>query len=340
MADQLHTDILRRMAGQQKGDVADSPLTSSRAVRIALTKVAQDSVGLSLSVKTIDESVQSLDEMLADLPDDLMLVTLQRGGGLAGLMAVDMQLRAAVLEMQTVGAVSDKSADIRTATNTDKRMCDPLLNGLMTALPIAVLGTEFEGWMDGVTPAQMLQSTRSASLLLEDLQYRALRVTVALGAGEREGRIDLALPVLTRQLPPVDIPSPTIDWSSAFRAAVSDAPMALDAELCRFPISIGRAENLAVGDVLPLPGCTVASVRLRALDGKVIRQARLGQSGGKRAIRIEPEVLPEMDELTAMSASNSQAEPDVSLPTPDVAIEPAIDLVGDDIDMALADAEI
>lgn len=312
MADQQHTSILRRMAGRQGQDVGQNPLTSSRAVRIALTKVAQDSVGLNLTVGSIDEVVQPLDDMLAELSDDLMLVALRRGGNLAGLAAVDMQLRAAVVEMQTVRAVAEKPVESRAATRTDKRMCDPLLNGLIATLPHAVAGTEFEGWLDNASPGEMLQSVRSAGLVLDDHPYRVLRLQVTLAGGGREGMIALILPLLTQHIAPAAPVSDKIDWPMAFQATVCEAPLAFDAELCRFDMPIGQAENLSVGDLIPLEGCTVASVQLRALDGQAIRHARLGQSNGRRAIRIAPQELPDMEELTplpgdALAASVSQA---------------------------------
>jgi flagellar motor switch protein FliM len=89
MADNMHIDILRRMVGQRIDEVAQSPLTSSRAVRMALTKAAYDTVGLAVTVKSVEEVMQPLDEMLTGLANDLMLVDLQRQGLSAGLIALD-----------------------------------------------------------------------------------------------------------------------------------------------------------------------------------------------------------------------------------------------------------
>ena len=314
MADQQHISILQRMAGQRDTDVEDNPLTSSRAVRTVLAKVAQDTVGLGLTVSGIEEVIQPLDDMLGDLSDDLMLVGLHKGADLAGVAAIDMQLRAATLEIQTIGMVSENAVDPRPATNTDKRMCDPLLAGLLKMLPGAVAGTEFAGWLDGATAGDMLQSVRSAGLLLSDHPYRVLRLRVALGTAAREGMIALILPPNVPQIAPQPVVSDKGNWPGAFQAAVAQAPMVFEAELCRFPMSIGKAESLSPGDIVPLDGCTVASVRLRSLDGRVVKRARLGQSNGKRAVRIAAEQLPEMAELATMSADLSALQPDQVLP--------------------------
>ncbi|MDX8347781.1 FliM/FliN family flagellar motor switch protein [Cognatiyoonia sp. IB215446] len=346
MADQQHTHILRRMAGQPQTDVADSPLTSSRAVRIALTKVAQDSVGLTITVQAIEEETLPLDDLLTGLSDELMLVGVHRGGDLAGLLGVDMQLRAAVVEMQTAQIIGEKPAEFRNATKTDKRMCDPLLVSLLKALPHAVVGTEFSGWLDGTTSGDLLPSARAAGLLLRDQSYRIVRMRVSLGTGEREGMIALALPVATDDAAQHATAEPVADWPKLFRATVSDAPAAFDAELCRFQMPIGQAENLAIGDLIPLPGCTVASVKLRSLDGVSVRHARLGQSNGKRAVRIAAAPVSDMHELSAASVGMQADQPpdfaadiaseDALLAAP---TDAAMDL-GSELDDALEDTEM
>lgn len=338
MADQQHTHILRRMAEQPQTDVADSPLTSSRAVRIALTKVAQDSVGLAVNVLAIEEEVLPLDDMLTGLSDELMLVGVDRGGALAGVLGVDMQMRAAVVEMQTARMVAEKPVEFRNATRTDKRMCDPLLSGLLQALPHAVVGTAFSGWLDGTVLGDLLASSRAAGLLLRDQNYRIIRMRVSFGATAREGMIALALPLTTEDAPHPVTPEPEANWRALFRAGVADAPTAFEAELCRFQMPIGQAENLTIGDLVPLPGCTVASVRLRALDGTAVRHARLGQSNGKRAVRIAVAPVSEMDELpaapagmpsgTATAVTDDMAAEDPLLSAP---MEASLDL-GQDMD--------
>ncbi len=72
MTDSTQATILRRMTSSHETDVAENPLTSSRAVRLALTKAANDSVGLVLTVSSVAEDVSALDAMLDGLPDGLM----------------------------------------------------------------------------------------------------------------------------------------------------------------------------------------------------------------------------------------------------------------------------
>ena len=310
MADNSHTSILRRMTDPQADETAHSPLTTSRAVRMAMTKAAHGALGLVVTVTAVEEVTQPLDEMLPALADDLMLVALQRDAQPVGLLGLDMQMRAAVVELQTIGQVGKFPPDVRPATSTDKQMSEQLMTALLHDLAESVAGTEFEGWLDGVSHHDMVPHVRAAALMLEDQDYRILRLNVDLGVEGRAGDVILALPLQVE----VPVPqAPAIDktpWDPAFRQVLASVPSVFDVELHRFEIPLLQAENLQVGQLLPLPGCTVSSARLVSLDGCVELSAKLGQIGGKRAVRIEQAPVAGMSELAALPGDQSlQAEP-------------------------------
>jgi flagellar motor switch protein FliM len=299
MSESTHATLLRRMTRSHDVGVAENPLTSSRAVRLALTKAANDTVGLVLTVSSVAEDVSTLDPMLDGLPDGLMLVGLYRQDRLVGMIALDMQLRAAVLEMETMGALSPQPVDDRAPTRTDKMMCGPLIAGFLDAFPQAVRGTDFDGWGDHIVHEDQIADTRTAGLLLDDCPYRVVQMNVQLGSADRQGLLLMVLP-LVEELQ--DAPLPTeiaTDWDVDFPKAVQDAPAAMTALLHRFSLTLATARALQVGTVLPLPGCSVSSVRLVAPDGHEVAQARLGQSGGMRAVRLQAAPLPDLHDLTA-----------------------------------------
>ena len=303
MTESTHATILRRMTRAHAADVVENPLTSSRAVRLALTKAANDAAGLVLTVSSVAEEVNDLDAMLAGLPDGIMLVGLQRSGQLVGLIALDMQLRAAVLEMETMGVLSGQVADDRAPTQTDKVMCDPLLAGFLAAFPDAVRSTALEGWGDHVTHEARIADTRAAGLLLADVSYRLLQMDVQLGTTDRQGVLLMMLPFVEAVTEkPAPVPPLTPDWATEFTKVINDAPASLTALLHRFSIPLATAQKLHVGMVLQLPGCRVSSVKLIAADAKVVAQAKLGQSGGMRAVRIEAAPLPDLHDLDTAAA--------------------------------------
>ena len=298
MNDSTHLEILRRMTSGSAGEsAAEMPVSSSRAVRLALTKAVNDSVGLQLTVTSLSEETLKLDTMLAGLDDGLMLMALERGNDLTGLMAVDAELRAALLEMQTIGSLLNAKAEERDPTGTDKAMAEIALTEFLRALPEAINGTRLHGWVDGVTIAERIESARAAGLVLIDREYRIMRLDVDLVVAERTGQVLLILPLVQEPIAPVVPKNEEHDWGSRFRAAVSEAPASLDAYLHRFEMSLAAARRLTVGQVVPLPGCSVDSVQLESQDGQVVAEARLGQLGGKRALRLQAAPVMQMHDL-------------------------------------------
>ena len=89
-------------------------------------------------------------------------------------------------------------------------------------------------------------------------------------------------------------------------ASVSAAPATLDAVLYTMKLSLKQIDNLSAGQILPLYGATVGSVRLFAPDSTLVGTARLGQSGGMRAVRIEPPPDADMRDIPPPAAAVTQ----------------------------------
>lgn len=317
MSDSSQVTVLRRMTGGQPGATAESPQTWSRALRLALTKAAQDSVKLSLTVMGIGDEVHELDALLETLGDDLMLIGLERSGQLTGVIGLDTQMRAALLEIQTVGNLIGAPAEQRSATGTDVMMSIMMLEPFLSSLPAAMTGTECDGWLDDLHLGDRFADARAVGLSLNDGSYRALRVNVDLGVAERQGQVIIALPVAAEidKAAPAIVESP--DWAATFYDAVCGAPGQLDALLHRMTIPLGQARNLAVGQVLPLTGCTVNSVRLQTHDGQVVAHAKLGQFGGMRAVRVEAAPAPHLLDLPhAPSGDETSSQPALTATSP------------------------
>ena len=258
----MQTSILARMAVRQKTTVSDVPLTSSRALRVAMTRAADKALGLSLSVTGVGEEFMALDGIVDSLPAEYLYAGLERSGETIGLIGLDGQMRAAVIEMQTIGNLVKTPQTGRAPTSTDMMLAAPLCDMLLKLIPETTAGSDLDGWAGDVVLGDAFESLRSAGLALQDTGFRLMRLTLDLTVGERQGEIVLALPNL----------SP------------------LNAILCRMTLPIGKIDNLQVGDILPLYGATVSTVRLYAPEGIEVGAARLGQSGGMRAIRIETPV--------------------------------------------------
>ncbi len=302
-------DVLRRMVSPPPPAPEDVPITSSRAMRLAVTRAADKTHNLPLTVTSLEEEVLDLDAMLATLGPELLLVGMVDEMTLVGLSAFDAGLRSALIEVQTVGAVLAVVEDDRPPTGTDAAMMGPMLLAILAHLAETAPRTPLDGWGQGLHPSQQVPSTRAAGLILPERRYRVMRMTLDLQVEGREGRLVMALPDQTVS-PPVTVEAPIDeDWTTRFQAAVNAAPVRLKAELHRFKAPLYAVEDLSVGQVIPLTGCTVTSVKLHAADGRKVATARLGQSGGMRAVRVEQADLPGMHDIADLGGGGATGLP-------------------------------
>lgn len=290
------------MAARTSAPVVDVPLTSSRALRVAMTRAADKSLGLSLTVLGVEEEFTALDGMLEGLPSGHLFAGLMRDGAVVGILGIDTQMRAAAIEMQTMGRLAKIAAQDRPPTGTDMMLVVPLCEKLLQQMAETTLGSEMEGWADGVTLGPVFESLRAVGLALEESDYRLMRLSLDLCIAERHGEIILALPNHQARQKVDDVKPADQAWDKKMHLAVSAAPLALRAVLHKMTLSLGQVDHLRAGDIVPLYGAGVGSVRLFAADGVMVAEARLGQSGGKRAVRIETPAELAMRDLPAPQA--------------------------------------
>jgi flagellar motor switch/type III secretory pathway protein FliN len=162
-----------------------------------------------------------------------------------------------------------------------------------------------------------MDGARGVVLRLTEDRYRLLRIEVDLGVTGRSARLCLALPAARGEAAPEPEGS---DWTDRLHRSVLPAPTALTAVLHRMSLPISRLEDMVVGDVLPLEGVTVASIRLEGAGNTVVARARLGQVGGMKAVRLEEPPPPDMRDAappagapTRSSAPRAQAGPQVAV---------------------------
>ena len=290
------------MAKRSEPPVADVPLTSSRALRVAMTRAADKSLGLSLSVSNVGEALQSLDSLIEGLPSDQMYLALMRGGSTVGILGLDAQMRAAAIEMQTMGKLSTMIPAARAHTQTDLMLVAPLCEALLTQLHDTTRGSELEGWVDEISIGSAFENLRAAGLVLEDAEFRMMTLSLDLSVAERQAELCIALPNHQAPLQAETLAPCDHAWDIKMHETVSRALTTLTAVLHKMTLPLGQVNGLKVGHVLPLYGATVGSVRLYAPDGVFVTAARLGQSGGKRAIRVEPPAETGMRDLPAPKA--------------------------------------
>lgn len=268
----------------------EGPKSPARALRRAISR-ASAGVGLQITTLGIGIEELSLDAALVGLGDGMLILPLAGPGGPGGpvgLIAVDTDYRAALIEAQTLGQPLPRAPDPRPPTLADLALVRPVMVQFLGDLAADARATPLEGWTDGVGVGDAMTDARAAGLSLAAGPYRVVRLTLDLGAGERQGSALVVLPPggAAPAAAPV-APAEAAGWGRRLQDTVLSAPADLHAVLHRMRLTLTEAEALSPGQVLPLPGVTVASVRIEGPGGRSMTGARLGQVAGMRAVRIE-----------------------------------------------------
>jgi flagellar motor switch protein FliM len=290
--------VLRRKAEQARQALRQpqGPPGVGRALAEALRRAAEIELSLALSAPEATERRATPAELIEALPEQALLAVLIGPEDGAGLLALDGEALSAILEMRTLGRLGNRPAPARRPTRTDAAMVADMIDRLLAEFEAPLIETEAARWAAGWRYQLFLPEPRPLAVVLEEGVHRVLDLRIDLGVGARIGRALLALPATGRGLPrPAAAPpeasaaaAAAASWQAALDAAVGSAEVALDAVLGRVEIPLSTLAGLAPGDRLALPLAALGAVRLVAPGGGVVAEARLGQCGGLRAVRLAP----------------------------------------------------
>jgi len=130
---------------------------------------------------------------------------------------------------------------------------------------------------------------RAANLEQAPVESAPIACILALGEGERRGRVALLLakePLITESAASHAPASPTLDPRIA--AVLEDVEVTVVAELARVLLKVGHIASLRVGDTLRLDVPVSSLVSVRA-SGHELMRGRPTTSGGRIAVKIVPE---------------------------------------------------
>ncbi|MGY6411311.1 MAG: FliM/FliN family flagellar motor switch protein [Alkalilacustris sp.] len=266
-------------------------------MRRALARAAQADCGLALAATEVRLVDISLAELLEVLEPHALLAVMEGPGERLGLMALSPAMLGSFIEHRTTGIVTSAELPTRRPTRTDAAMAADLIDRSMAELEAGLTGTPDLGWAGGYRYASFLDDPRPLGLLLEDVPYQMLEVTLDIASGARHGRLMLVLPRATHRrglaLPqrgdgrqPLSAAAETAAWRDRMTRNVMASPARLDAVLHRLRVPLNAALAWKPGDFVVLAGASVGSVRLES-GGKAMGRARLGQARGQRALRLD-----------------------------------------------------
>ncbi len=287
--------LARKLAKPAQAESARSQ-TPMRALRMEVARASRDVFGAEIDVIGVEITQSGLDDLVSPLSKGHCPIGLVAPEGLVGLVIADPEVLAAAGEMMTTGRIRPTPAEARSPTEVDAALIEPFLTGLMTAIQRDCGSSSPGDWFPAIAVGRKFSGVMALRLALPERPYKIFRMTLDLGAGGRQGEIAFALPAAIAA--PEDPPERhcRADWPAQMSDVVMQKPTEVEAILGRFRLPLAIAEALKVGQVLLLLELDIGAVSLEASDGSRIANCRLGQSGGMRAVRVEPKPEIVMEE--------------------------------------------
>lgn len=278
---------MRRKAGAGRPPPEIGQITPARALRQAVAQAAQDVAALVAVAGAVEEARVTLGAVEAALPDTPLLGLVEGADSRFGLVVLDGQAVAALIEMQTTGRVVPRPAAPRAPTRTDAIMCADFIDRMLELVEARLDEANLPEApvFAGYRYAMMLPDPRAVFMTLEDVPYRNLSLTVDFGHGAKSGEIALILPFD----PPGQRQGSGLDgvaFSTVLREQVFAAEAQLSVTLARRKMTVAEVAGLGIGSVIALPPDALGKVAIEDIDGRLVARGRLGQAEGHRAVRV------------------------------------------------------
>ncbi|MDO6728887.1 FliM/FliN family flagellar motor switch protein [Marinovum sp. 2_MG-2023] len=317
MADTQRKNLLSDLASAARREQETRIMSPARALRLGLARAAAQLLDLPLQVSDLKISDTGLEGLGQALPPDMLLALLDGPDGARGAVGMDRALVTSLIEVQTMGTVSNLAVSDRRLTPTDAAMVAPWLDAALERVDVALcqdadgdavegVGDTIEGkdnsWLIGYRFGAMAEDGRALVLALESPQFRLIRVTLDVALGRRSGDLLLLLPFTAKPEAPVKTPRDTPE--EAFLAI----PAEMRVVAGRLSLPLSRAGSLRAGDVLPLDEMFMDRAELRAVDGKMVGKARLGRLGDHWAVRFSGTAPEAAAQLMVEQSKSAKAE--------------------------------
>lgn len=290
MADTASLSVLQRMTKRARATpAADRGAGARRAFQRALRRAGAPFAGLVPEPGRDDVSWSLLiGDLLTGLPDGGLLTGLDAPHGARGLCLLQQPVVDALIEVQTTGRVDPVQGPDRPFTKIDIALTKDFIELLLSAFAAELDGVQGVDWPRRMSFGGPLADRRQLPLLMPDAAYHQFEVELSLGEGAKTGKVLLIVPAGSGSAAAQQAARPALDpaWQAAFRQTIVGAEVDLDVTLMRRVRSLAELERLAPGDLIPFEAADLANISLEDCNGRIVLRGRLGQQGGRRAVRL------------------------------------------------------
>lgn len=305
---ETNPSTLKRLAGAGRPPPDHGVVSTASALRLAVSKAAQDVARAALAGGEVHDLRVTLGAMAQVLPEGGLCVLLQGPGRARGLLTLDQSLLSALVQALTTGRITGAEAPRRPPTQTDAILVRRFLTVLLETLAKRLAGHGAAQWATGFQPRDRVADPGRLPHLLLDVVYQGLSIEVDIADGLRQGVLCLILPE-TVDLSDHDAPDTLARqaFTEAIGRKIRNAPAELEAVLHCLRMSLAEVSALKPNMLLTLPRTALGEVTLVGCDGTRAGVARLGQSGGFRAVKLVG--APDLAGAVPVNAAPADAAP-------------------------------
>lgn len=289
MTAQDKVSIVHRKTRVGRDDYDARAMSPAKALRLSLTKAADRLSEMVLTVTTVEQLSLTQPAIEEAFAGGGLLVLLDGRNGLRGALQFDTQFLAALIEIQTTGAVKPGEAAARPATRTDAALAASLVDAFMAGydeeMQSAGTGHEVRGFAFG----DMIEDARTLALTLTRAEFDLFRLGVDIAAGAKTGQVNV---LFAHQAPAGQAPAPGEPGGAGegmphgLDQNALAAQATFDAVLARLSLPLKTVCGFEAGMQLPLNVDNLGAVELYAPKNHLIAKVQLGQLNGMRAVRF------------------------------------------------------
>lgn len=300
-----HRALRRKIVAHTRAAPVAADLTAAigRAFGRGLRRAGGPFEGLGLQLGTVSvTAMQNLDAAIAALPENGLAAALEDAGGRRGLIGLSPGLVDALVEVQTTGRVEAADLPPRPVTRIDETLTRDFIDLALAAFSQEAQGITARDWPERMGYGSRIRDRREITLLLPEGVYLILAAELGFDGVDRRAAFVMVFPqdpALARGEGPGRSKPVDAVWQEARERILSEIRLPLDVILLRLTRPLAEVQRLAVDDLLPFAPADLAEVALENAEGRVLAHGRLGQLGGRRALRLPgaaPQGAPPMAE--------------------------------------------
>ncbi|MCP5038648.1 MAG: hypothetical protein GY945_13735, partial [Rhodobacteraceae bacterium] len=297
---------MRRKAGAGRPPPEIGRMTAIRALRAAVAQGAEEAVELVATTTEVTESRITIAAFTEKLPENALFALCQGADDQLGMVVLDDQSIAALIEMQTTGRVVPNKAAPRPPTRTDALLSTGFIDRVLSLFEqgVALAELKVARAVSGYSYAFSLDDVRAVEMTLPDLPYRLFEMGIDFSEEAKHGRMMILLPY------DVALPEASTDssaWQEDLTELVQCTRVEMEAVLARKEMILSDVAAFQIGTLLPLPREVVSRIMLEDLNGGNVTLGRLGQAGGCRAIRIAQPCSKTQEGEVGFATSNNNS---------------------------------